>query len=86
LKKGTCNYRCTRFQIKTKRLWLQRGPLPPAATAAFSALQNALTSEPIMVFPQAHRQYALITDAAMGTADTVGGLGTILTQKDKFVN
>jgi hypothetical protein len=39
-----------------------------------------------MVFPQAHRQYALITDAAMGTADTAGGLGTILTQKDKFVN
>ena len=54
--------------------------------AAFSALQNALTSEPIMAFPRADRQYALITDAATGTADTPGGLGAILTQKDQFDN
>jgi RNase H-like domain found in reverse transcriptase/Integrase zinc binding domain len=54
--------------------------------AAFLALQNALTSEPIMAFPRADRQYALITDAATGTADTPGGLGAILTQKDQFDN
>ncbi len=54
--------------------------------AAFLALQNALTSEPIMAFPRADRQYALITDAATGTADTPGGLGAILTQKDKYDN
>jgi RNase H-like domain found in reverse transcriptase len=54
--------------------------------AAFSALQNALTSEPIMAFPRADRQYALITDAATGTADTPGGLGAILTQKDQYDN
>jgi hypothetical protein len=54
--------------------------------AAFSALQNALTSEPIMAFPRANRQYALITDAATGTADTPGGLGAILTQKDQYDN
>jgi len=41
-------------------------------------------SEPVMAFP--NRQYALITDAATGTADTAGGLGTIITQKDKFDN
>jgi hypothetical protein len=28
-----------------------------------------------MAFPRADRQYALITDAATGTADTPGGLG-----------
>ena len=39
-----------------------------------------------MAFPRADRQYALITDAATGTADTPGGLGAILTQKDKFDN
>ncbi len=50
----------------------------------FSALQNALTSEPIMAFPRADRQYALIADAATGTADTPGGLGAILTQKEHF--
>jgi RNase H-like domain found in reverse transcriptase len=39
-----------------------------------------------MAFPKADRQYALITDAATGTADTPGGLGTILTQVDKDGN
>jgi hypothetical protein len=53
---------------------------------AFCILQNLLTSEPVMAFPRADRQYALITDAATGTADTLGGLGTIQTQKDKFDN
>ncbi len=39
-----------------------------------------------MAFPRADRQYALITDAGTGTADTAGGLGAILTQKDEFDN
>jgi hypothetical protein len=39
-----------------------------------------------MAFPKADRQYALITDAAMGTADTPGGLGAILTHVDKNGN
>ncbi len=39
-----------------------------------------------MAFPCADRQYAHITDAATGTADTAGGLGAILTQKDEFDN
>ncbi len=43
-------------------------------------------SEPVMAFPRADRQYATITDAATVTADTAGGLGAILTQKDKFNN
>jgi hypothetical protein len=32
-----------------------------------------------MAFPKADRQYVLIIDAAMGTADTPGRLGVILT-------
>jgi hypothetical protein len=39
-----------------------------------------------MAFPRADRQYALITDAATGTADSPGGLGAILTQIDKEGN
>ncbi len=39
-----------------------------------------------MAFPRADRQYAIITDAAMGTADSPGGLGAILTQIDKQGN
>ncbi len=70
------------FRLTRKDSGYKGGQLPPEAMAAFSALQNALTSEPIMAFPRADRQYALITDAATGTADTPGGLGAILTQKD----
>jgi len=47
-------------------------------------LKNSLVSEPVLAFPRAGRQYALITDTVTGTADTAGGLGAILTQKDQF--
>ncbi len=59
------------------------GPLPEAAMAAFINLRKQLISKPVMAFPRLDRQYALITDAATGTADTPGGLGAILTQVDK---
>jgi hypothetical protein len=39
-----------------------------------------------MAFPKANHKYALITDAATGTADTPGGLGAILTPVDKDGN
>jgi hypothetical protein len=39
-----------------------------------------------MAFPQSDRQYALITDAATGSADFTGGLGAILTQMDEYGN
>jgi hypothetical protein len=62
------------------------GPLPEQALQAFYALQKQLTSDPVMAFPKADWQFALITDAATGTADTPGGLGAILTQVDKAGN
>ncbi len=39
-----------------------------------------------MAFPKSDQQYALITNATTGTADTPGGLGAILTQVDKEGN
>ncbi len=39
-----------------------------------------------MAFPRSDRQYALITDAATGTADFSGRLGVILKQVDKNGN
>jgi hypothetical protein len=50
---------------------------------AFINLRKQLISEPVMAFPRIDRQYALIMDAATGTADMPGGLGAILTQVDK---
>jgi hypothetical protein len=94
---GLCNFFCTHiknfaiiaaplFRLTRKDSGYKGGPLPKEAMAAFSALQNALTSEPIMAFPRADHQYSLITDAATGTADTAGGLRAILTQKHQFDN
>jgi RNase H-like domain found in reverse transcriptase len=74
------------FRLTRKDSGYKGGPLPKEAMDAFCILQNSLVSEPVMAFPRADRQYALITDAATGTADTPGGLGAILTQKDKFNN
>ncbi len=62
------------------------GPLPKEAMDAFCILQNSLVLEPVMVFSRADCQYAPITDPATGMADTAGGLGAILTQKNEFDN
>jgi len=93
---GLCNFRthikdfaliaAPLFKLTQKDSGYKSGPLPEKALQAFYILQKQLTSEPIMAFPKADRQYALITDAATGTADTPGVLGAILTQIDKEGN
>jgi hypothetical protein len=74
------------FKVTRKDSGYKSGPLPPDALHAFKVLQQQLTSDPVMAFPRADRQYALITDAATGSADFSGGLGAILTQMDKNGN
>jgi hypothetical protein len=71
------------FKLARKDSGYKGGPLPEAAMGAFITLRKQLISEPVMAFPRLDRQYALITDATMGTADTPGGLGAIHTQVDK---
>jgi hypothetical protein len=67
------------FKLTRKDSGYKSGPLPEKALKAFYIFQKQLTLEPVMAFPKADRQYALITDAATGTADTPGGLGAIPT-------
>jgi hypothetical protein len=74
------------FKLTCKDSGYKGGPVPKEAMNAFSTLQKSLMSEPVMVFPRADCQYALISDATTGTTDMAGGLGTILTQKDEFDN
>jgi RNase H-like domain found in reverse transcriptase len=74
------------FRLTHKDSGYKSEPLPDKAFKAFYILQKQLTSEPVMAFPKADRQYALITDAATGMADTPGGLGANLTQVDKEGN
>jgi hypothetical protein len=45
------------------------GPLLELALQDFNVLQKQLTLEPVMTFPKADQQYALITDAAASMAD-----------------
>jgi hypothetical protein len=74
------------FKVTRKDFGYKNGPLPPDALHAFKVLQQQLTSDPVMAFPRSDRQYALITDAATGTAEFSGRLGAILTQVDKNGN
>ncbi len=74
------------FRLTRKDSGYKSRPRPDQALQAFYALQKQLTSEPVMDFPKADWQYALITDTATGMADTPGGLGAILTQVDKDRN
>jgi hypothetical protein len=74
------------FKVTRKDSGYKSGPLPPDALHAFKVLQQQLTSDPVMAFPRSDRQYALITDAATGSADFTGGLGAILTQMDQHGN
>jgi hypothetical protein len=74
------------FKFTRKDSGFKSGPLLEQALQAFYALQKQLTSELVMAFPKADRQYALITDAATGMADTSGRLGAILTQVNKEGN
>ncbi len=71
------------FKLTQKDSGYKGGPLPETAMNAFINLRKQLISEPVMAFPRIDRQYALITDAATGTAETPKGLGAILTQVDK---
>ena len=74
------------FKVTRKDSGNKNGPLPPDALHAFKVLQQQLMSDPVMAFPRSDRKYALITDAATGTADFSGGMGAILTQVDNNGN
>jgi hypothetical protein len=39
--------------------------------------------KPVLAYPRADREYALITDASFGDDNTSGGLGAILAQIDQ---
>ena len=56
------------------------GPLPPRAALAFQTLRNALLSKPVITFPDPSRPFTLATDAAVGSPQSPGGLGAVLTQ------
>ncbi len=72
------------FRLTRKDSGYKSRPLPDQALQAFYVLQMQLTSEPVMAFQKVDQQYALITDAVRGTADTPGGLGAQVDKEDNF--
>jgi len=74
------------LKLTLKDSGYELGSLPEEAEWAFLKLQKQLMSEPVMAFPKEDWQYVLITDAATGMAETLGGLVGILTQVDKDEN
>jgi hypothetical protein len=74
------------FKVTWKDTGYKNGPLPPDALHVFKVLQQQLTSDSVMAFPRSDSQYALISDAATGTADFSAGLGAILMQVNKNGN
>jgi hypothetical protein len=71
------------FRLTRKDSGYKGGPLPESAMDTFINLRKQLILEPVMAFPRIDGQYALIMDAATGTAEMPRGLGAILTQVDK---
>jgi hypothetical protein len=67
----------------TRSLLIQRGSTAWTSHGRFLNLMKQLVSEPVMAFPLTDRQYAFITHATTGTADTPRGLRAILTQVDQ---
>ena len=61
----------------------KNGELPIDSLKSFRELQTILCSEPVIGYPRRDRDYALITDAALGDDKNPGGLGAILTQIDQ---
>ena len=65
--------------LRSTSVW-QDGPLPEDARKAFLHLQTALTSSPILAYPQPGVRFHLATDACTGDANNNGGFGAVLSQ------
>jgi hypothetical protein len=70
------------FRLTSKHSVWKSGALPPDAAAAFKDLQKALTSRPVLAYPQRHGKLHLFVDAATGSAKEpdVSGMGAALLQ------
>ncbi len=74
------------FKLTCQDSGYTSGTLPAPAFQAFQKLQSLLSLEPMLAFPRANRDYALITNATSPTKDMPSmprGLSATLAQTDK---
>jgi hypothetical protein len=74
---------CSTVQAYSEGFWIQRGSITSNSNGCIYQLQKAAHFGTGNGFSRTDWQYALITDAARGTADTPGGFRAILTQVDQ---
>jgi hypothetical protein len=58
------------------------GNMPEEALRSFNDLKAAITSRPLLAFPNRMGHYHLYVDASLGDDQNMGGLGAVLTQED----
>jgi hypothetical protein len=55
--------------------WKEAGGLPKQSKEAFEAIKAAISSRPVMAYPNNNGRFHLYVDAALGDSKDEGGLG-----------
>jgi hypothetical protein len=62
------------------------GELPKDSLDAFCKLKTALTTPPVLAYPNPKLEYSLLVDSALGSDEYPGGLGACIVQTDRHGN
>jgi ribonuclease HI len=68
---------------RDKKKWKEADRLPKQSKEAFEAIKVAISSRPVMAYPNNNGRFHLYVDAALGNSKDEGGLGAALWQEDK---
>jgi ribonuclease HI len=63
--------------------WKEADGLPKRSKEAFEAIKAAISSRPVMAYPNNNGRFHLYVDAALGNSKDEGGLGAALWQEDE---
>jgi hypothetical protein len=68
---------------KPNTKWNKADGLPKRSKEAFEAIKAAISSRPVMAYPNNNCRFHLYVDAALGDSKDEGGLGAALWQEDE---
>jgi ribonuclease HI len=63
--------------------WKETDGLPKQSKEAFEEIKAAISSRPVMAYPNINARFHLYVDAALGDSKDEGGLGAALWQEDE---
>lgn len=70
-------------RLMTKECGWSRGELPKEALEAYHKMKKALTTAPVLAYPNPKLDYHLVVDASLGLQGAPGGFGASLIQIDE---